>query len=82
MHELPQPAEQPGGAALSTQVGGSHYKDFQIQPVEFVQRNKLTFSEGSVIKYLCRHREKGGREDLGKARHYIDLLLEMEYGNE
>ena len=67
--------------ASERQVNGAHYKDFAIQPAEFVHRNKLGFLEGNVIKYVCRHGAKHGREDLLKARHYIDLLLEWEYGN-
>ena len=62
-----------------TQVGGDHYKSLAIQPAEFVERNGLSFLEGCVIKRLCRWRRGGkGREDLLKARHEIDLLLELE----
>lgn len=64
---------------LETQVGGNHYKDLAIQPAEFCQRNRIPYCEANAIKYLCRHRLKGGREDLLKARHYVDLALEMEY---
>ena len=67
---------------LSKQVGGSHYKDFEIQPVEFIHMNGLGFCAGNVVKYVCRHKAKGGREDLLKARHYLDLLLELEYGDD
>lgn len=66
-------------SAADTQVGGSHYKDFPIQPGEFIHRNSIGFLEGNVIKYVCRHKAKAGRIDLLKARHYIDLLLEWEY---
>lgn len=65
--------------ASSNQVGGSHYKDLPVQPAEFSQRNKLGFLEGCIVKRVCRHKAKGGREDLLKARHEIDLLLEIEY---
>jgi hypothetical protein len=65
--------------ATDTQVGGSHYKDFAIQPIDFVIGNKLGFCEGNIIKYVCRHKKKGGLEDLLKARHYLDLLIEGEY---
>jgi hypothetical protein len=65
-------------SALDVQVGGSHYKDFAIQPVEFIHRNGIPFVEGNCIKYLCRWREKGGVADLEKVKHYIDLLIEME----
>lgn len=64
--------------ALSRQEGGSHYKDLKIQPIEFVLANGLGFCEGNVIKYVTRWRAKGGVEDLRKARHYLDLLIEHE----
>ncbi len=67
-------------SALDVQVGGGHYKDLAIQPVEFIHKNGIGYCEGAAIKYLTRHREKGGRQDLEKAKHYIDLLIEMEYG--
>ena len=66
--------------ATKTQVGGDHYKGMKIQPVEFIHANGLPYIEGACIKYLCRHRAKGKAEDLQKARHYIDLLIELEYG--
>lgn len=62
------------------QVGGSHYKDCSVQPVQYIMANKLNFCEGNVVKYVTRHRLKGAKNDLLKARHYIDLLLEIEYG--
>ena len=64
--------------ALQNQVGGGHYKDLKIQPVEYIHANKIGYFEGNVIKYVTRWRDKGGVEDLRKARHYIDLLLELE----
>ena len=68
--------------ALETQVGGNHYMRFEIQPVEFCQRNLLNFCESNVIKYICRHKDKNGLQDLKKAMHYIKLLIEIEYGGE
>ena len=65
-------------SAISEQVGGSHYKNFAIQPVEFIHKNGIGFIEGCAIKYLCRWRRKNGVEDLKKARHFIDMLIEME----
>ncbi len=62
-----------------TQVGGSHYRDLVIQPSEFIHRNRLGWCEGNVIKYVSRHRAKNGKEDLLKALHYLNLLLEWEY---
>jgi hypothetical protein len=64
--------------ASATQVGGSHYKDMKIQPVEYIHKNGLGFCEGAVIKYVSRWKAKNGVEDLKKARHFIDLLIEME----
>lgn len=65
-------------SALEKQVGGGHYKEFVIQPIEFIHKNNIGFCEGNAIKYLVRWREKGGKQDLLKAKHYIELLLEME----
>lgn len=73
--EKPQPVQP----AQSTQVGGNHYKDFAIQPAEFITRNKLGFLEGCVIKRMCRHGAKAKREDLEKAKHEIDLLIAFHY---
>lgn len=64
--------------ALNIQVGGNHYKDFAIQPIEFIHKNNLSYIQGNVIKYVCRYRDKNGIEDLKKARHYIDMLIEFE----
>lgn len=64
---------------LDRQVDGTHYKQMKIQPVEFNQLNQLNFCEASVVKYVCRHRNKNGKQDLLKAKHFIDLLLEIEY---
>jgi hypothetical protein len=68
--------------ALDTQVGGNHYKQFKIQPIEFCQKNRLPACESNIIKYVCRHSFKNGLEDLKKAKHCIDLLIQMEYSNE
>lgn len=67
--------------ASETQEGGNHYKKYAIQPTEFMHKNKIPFVEGNIIKYVLRHLDKNGKEDLLKARHYIDLLLEYEYGS-
>jgi len=66
------------GRALNMQVAGSHYKDMAIQPVEFIHANGIGYFEGNVIKYISRWRSKGGVADLEKAKHYIDLLIELE----
>lgn len=65
--------------AKEIQVGGSHYKDLKIQPIEYIHANGLDYFEGNVIKYITRHRKKNGKQDLEKAKHYIDLLIELEY---
>ena len=67
---------------LDTQIGGEHYKKYAIQPVEFITKNKLGFLEGCVIKRICRYEDKNGLEDLKKAKHEIDLLIELKYGRQ
>jgi len=61
------------------QIGGSHYQNMKIQPSEFINKNNLPFAEGNAIKYLCRHKQKGQKEDLLKAKHYIDMAIERDY---
>ena len=63
---------------LAVQVGGDHYKKLAIQPIEYIHANKLGFCEGSVIKYVTRWRDKNGIADLEKAKHFIELLIELE----
>ena len=65
-------------SALDTQVGGGHYKDLKIQPIEFIHANGIPYIEGCVIKYMARWRDKNGIEDLEKAKHYIQLLIDLE----
>ena len=65
--------------AMQNQVGGGHYKGLKIQPIEFIQGNQLNFCEGNAIKYVCRHRNKNGAEDIKKAIHYLEMLLDIEY---
>lgn len=65
--------------ARDKQVGGDHYKGMAIQPGEYITQNNLNWYEGNVIKYVTRHRQKGGAEDIKKAIHYLQLLLEQEY---
>ena len=66
--------------ALSQQVGGSHYKDMAIQPVEFCMKNGLNFCQASAIKYICRYHKKNGTQDIDKAIHFLQLLKQIEYG--
>ena len=61
------------------QIGGKHYRTLKIQPSKFVVENKLLFPEGSVIKYICRHSHKGKKEDLLKAIHFIEMIIERDY---
>ena len=63
------------------QIGGSHYKKYVVQPSKFINDNNLLFAEGNAIKYICRHRDKGGKQDLEKAIHYIEMIIERDYGN-
>ena len=69
-------------SAYNRQVGGTHYKKMKIQPSKFVIENKLLFPEGNVIKYICSHQYKGGKEDLLKAMHFIEMIIERDYGGE
>lgn len=66
-------------SALAVQVAGSHYKDQKIQPIEYIHANNIPYMEGNVVKYITRHRSKGGAEDVKKAIHYCQLILQMEY---
>lgn len=86
-HEYDQyPQEQVEGSAAKTgwpynvpsktQVGGTHYSKYAIQPSEYILRNNIGWLEGNAIKYLTRWKDKGGRQDLEKAKHYVELLLE------
>jgi hypothetical protein len=65
--------------ALDKQVGGKHYKEFAIQPIEFVMANELNYCEANIVKYACRHHMKGGAEDVDKIIHYAELLRELVY---
>ena len=64
------------------QIGGSHYQKFKIQPSKFVVENELLYPEGCVIKYIIRHSMKNGKEDLLKAKHFIDMIIERDYSGE
>jgi len=63
-------------SATDRQEGGSHYMSKSIQPIEYILANQLDFCSGCVIKYITRYKDKGGLEDLKKAKHYIDFLIE------
>jgi len=63
--------------ATDKQIGGKHYTGFKIQPIEFIVKNKLSFIQGCVIKYICRFENKNGIEDLEKIKHYCDLQIQL-----
>lgn len=69
-------------SATERQVGGSHYLNLKIQPAAYAHANGLGLLEGNVVKYVSRHRQKGGREDIRKAIHCLEMLLELEYPDE
>lgn len=60
-----------------TQVGGTHYSKMKIQPIDFITENGLGYIEGIIIKYVCRYKDKNGLEDLKKAQHYLQMLIEQ-----
>jgi len=66
--------------ALNVQIGGSHYRTMEIQPMEYSMKNKLDPCQHTIVKYVSRFRDKGGIEDLEKAKHVIDMLIEFERG--
>ena len=68
--------------ANKTQVNGTHYMTKAIQPWDFIAANGLGFFEGNIVKYVARWKSKGGIDDLRKARHYLDKLIELEVGKE
>lgn len=66
---------------LDTQIGGDHYKTMKIQPMEYSMANNLDACQHTAIKYITRFRQKGGIEDLEKAKHCIDMLIQFELGH-
>jgi hypothetical protein len=70
--------DNPLSVPRDVQIGGSHYKDMKIQPIEFIVGNNIPYIEGNIIKYICRWRSKNGVEDLEKAKHYLEMLIENE----
>ena len=74
------PKEWDSVRATDLQVGGDHYKNMAIQPLEFVMANDLNFCEANIVKYITRHHAKGGAEDVKKVIHYAQLLLQLKYG--
>lgn len=64
------------------QVGGDHYANKKIQPIQYIMANELPFCEGNIVKYITRWREKGGVEDLRKIKEYCDFLIQGEISGE
>jgi len=67
---------------LDKQIGGSHYINMKISPLEYIEANNIGFSEGNIIKYISRYRAKNGLEDLYKAKQYLDVVIKREEENE
>ena len=65
--------------AFFKQIGGANYKKYKIQHSLFINKNKILFAEGNAIKYICRHQDKGKKQDLLKAIHYIEMIIERDY---
>ena len=64
---------------ISSKEIKSDYKKYEIQPSLFINKNKILFAEGNAIKYICRHQDKGKKQDLLKAIHYIQMIIERDY---
>lgn len=75
------PEVLPNRQARKGQIGGNHYSKMAIQPLEFSYHNNLDALQHTIIKYVCRFRDKGGMEDLEKAKHTIDILMDLEYAS-
>ena len=65
---------------LDSQIGGQHYKQYKVQPVEYAMANSLNYCQANAIKYITRYRDKNGKEDLLKAIHNLEILIQLEYG--
>ena len=63
-------------SVFTKQINGTHYSKLKIQPTEYIIANKLGYVEGNVIKYVTRHKDKGKQDDIKKAIHYLEMLLE------
>jgi hypothetical protein len=74
------PAKEFNFRAKDQQIGGNHYKQMKIQPFEYAMKNNLNAGQFGVLKYITRYKLKNGLEDLRKAKHFLELLAEEEYG--
>jgi len=81
INELTPKSSKVTDSPLKDQVGGNHYSKLAIQPIEYIYKNNIPFPEGNVIKYVTRWRGKDGIKDLQKAKHFIELLIELENDN-
>jgi len=68
-------------SVLKKQVGGNHYSRMAIQPIEFIQANKMEYAEANIVKYISRHKFKNGKEDILKVIHYCEMIIERDYTN-
>ena len=66
-------------SSYDKQIGGYHYQGFVIQPSQFVIENKMLFPEGNAIKYIVRHQDKGKKQDILKAIHFLEMIIERDY---
>jgi hypothetical protein len=80
MRSLNLPEKAPQKGANSKQISGSHYSDKEIQPWDYIHANNLCYFTGNCVKYVSRWRDKGGIDDLKKAIHYLEKLIELEQG--
>lgn len=80
LYEEPLILDAKPDSALDKQEGGGHYKGLKIQPIEYIHANGLSYFQGNVVKYVSRYKDKNGAEDIKKAIHYLELILELEYG--
>ena len=69
-------------SAFDIQIGGTHYSKYKIQLTEFLIANGIEHGEASVFKYMLRHKDKDGIEDILKAIHYIAMIVEKVYPDE
>lgn len=63
--------------ALDKQVGGNHYKDYNMQPIELIVNAKLSYIQGNIVKYITRYKDKNGAQDVEKCIHYAELAIEL-----
>ena len=79
INTLKQQLDSDGENVWDEQHGGSHYQKYKIQPSKFVVENEILYPEGCAIKYIVRHRDKNGKEDILKAIHFLEMIIERDY---